>query len=294
MMCMSVRVVALAFFAMLLESTGAQAASVPRTLAASGPWNLDYADDSCRLVRSFGPPDERITLRFERFQPGDRFSLTIIGAPVRTSTGLSTPLKLAFGKGTAPVPAVAVTGTVGEAKTPMLLLSSLMLVTPPASDDLLPFTIQLEDERKITQLTLDQRGDKHDYVLALGPMDEPMAGLRTCMDELLTHWGIDAAAQRTLSRQAKPASNPGTWLRSGDYPADALNEGNSAIVNFRLTVDPQGKPAGCAVQGGTLGPKFREITCSLLLKRARFQPALDAQAKPVASYYINSVKWIIG
>jgi hypothetical protein len=35
----------------------AKAPPTPLTLEPSSPWNMHYADDSCRLLRSFGKGD---------------------------------------------------------------------------------------------------------------------------------------------------------------------------------------------------------------------------------------------
>ncbi|NML94723.1 hypothetical protein HHL27_13695 [Novosphingobium sp. TW-4] len=68
--------------------------------------------------------------------------------------------------------------------------------------------------------------------------------------------------------------------------------GASAIVYFRLMVGPDGNPTGCHIQQATNSPEFTDFTCKLLMKRARFAPALDAAGNPTASYYTNSVRWL--
>ena len=66
------------------------------------------------------------------------------------------------------------------------------------------------------------------------------------------------------------------------------------IVRFRLDVDPTGAPAGCRVLYRTNPDDFADLSCRLLMKRARFNPALDAAGKPVKSYYINNIRWVMG
>ncbi len=51
----------------------------PLKIAPSAPWRLDYAANSCTLMREFGVGDDKITLLFDRIKPGDEFQLSIFG-----------------------------------------------------------------------------------------------------------------------------------------------------------------------------------------------------------------------
>jgi TonB family protein len=64
-------------------------------------------------------------------------------------------------------------------------------------------------------------------------------------------------------------------------------------VHFRLSVDARGKVSDCHIQRSTRPEGFDEAVCEVLMHRARFKPALDAEGKPMASYYINTVRFII-
>jgi len=53
------------FFAVLAlisvtTSSYAQSAKGPLQLKQSSPWNVDYADDRCRLMRQFGEGDDKV------------------------------------------------------------------------------------------------------------------------------------------------------------------------------------------------------------------------------------------
>jgi len=115
--------------------------------------------------------------------------------------------------------------------------------------------------------------------------------MRTCTADLVKYWGLDPAAQESRTRKPEPIASPGTWLRPADYPTGALRKGASAVIDFRLMLDAAGQPTDCHIQGMTKGEEFPMLTCKLLMKRARFSPALGADGKPIASYYTNSVRW---
>jgi hypothetical protein len=270
------------------------AVAAPRVLTPSGPWHLDYAADSCTLARTFGAGDDEVSIRFEQFQPGPTFALTFIGKAFRSSQ-LYRPVKLAFGPGQ---PLRAVDGAMsGSATTAdkrtldMLFVSSATLAGVLKDDQIEPPLPAPIDERAISEVALVQLNGA-DFVLKLGPMDKPMEQVRVCIDELVSHWGIDATKQRTLTRQAKPVGSPGQWFRSSDYPTSSLGRGESALIHFRLTIAADGRVADCAIQRATKGDEFAKKSCEQIRKRARFEPALDAEGKPVASFYVNTVKWL--
>lgn len=72
-----------------------------------------------------------------------------------------------------------------------------------------------------------------------------------------------------------------------------LMQGQPAIVEFRLSVGADGAPLSCHIQSTTRPKEFDEAVCGSLMKRARFSPALDAEAKPMTSYYRNTVRFQI-
>ena len=72
-----------------------------------------------------------------------------------------------------------------------------------------------------------------------------------------------------------------------------LRDGYEGIVNFRLLVDQAGKPTDCEVQRSTRPKEFDDAVCRAAMRRAEFEPALDAQGKPVPSYWIATVNFRI-
>ena len=131
------------------------------------------------------------------------------------------------------------------------------------------------------------------YRLELRSMGAPMAALRTCMDNLLTHWGYDPAVVASLSRGVTPIGSPGNWITSADYPSKSLMQGHNGIVQFRLDVDEAGKILGCHILARTNPDEFADVSCRAVSRRAKLQPALDATGRPVKGFYITKVRFII-
>ncbi len=44
----------------------------PLRLSPSSKWNVHYAEDSCRMGRSFGEGDQKVILVADRYQPATR------------------------------------------------------------------------------------------------------------------------------------------------------------------------------------------------------------------------------
>lgn len=265
-------------------------------LEPSDKWVLNYADDSCRLARTFGKGDDTVILIFDQFQPSGSLDLSLVGRRFGRFGTNRIPLSSTFGPG---LPAGefrdAILGNVGPAKTAIMMtgprdLLNRPLFRKPADplDELIPTTP--EQEAAVSEVRVAASALK--LTLKTGSMGAPLAAMRTCIASLVKAWGLDPAQQDALGKRTTSIGKPGLWLTSSDYPAGALAKGASAIVRFRLMVGSDGIPTQCFVQQATMSPEFIKLTCDLLMKRARFSPALDRDGKPVASYYTNSVRWL--
>lgn len=265
-------------------------------LDASGAWTLNYANDSCRLSREFGRGDDRVTLILDQFDPVRPLSLSLVGKPFTRLESRSEQIATTFGPSLPD--ARKVTATVGELgieKTPIVLASSRDLLNRDISgkDNSAGTYLQDPTPDQLAAITrLQVSTDVFRLTLNMGSMRQPIAALQTCIGALVRDWGLDPAQQSALSRRPLPLGQPGYWLTSADYPRAALEAGSSAIINFRLLIGPNGMPTSCHIQQATMSAELIRQTCSMLMRRARFKPALDAQGKPVPSYYTNSVRWL--
>lgn len=90
-----------------------------------------------------------------------------------------------------------------------------------------------------------------------------------------------------------PLGNPGTWVTTADYPADALREGREGVVGFALDIGTDGVPVACRITQSSGLPALDEATCVLTRERARFRAASDATGKPVVGQFASRVRWEI-
>lgn len=283
-----------------LAGAAAQAeAKEPLRLAPSSQWHVNYAPDSCRLARAFGTGNQEVVLALDRFQPGPTVHMTLVGEPVKVRGDVRRIL-LRFGPNDPEFEKSFTPGALDGGKA-ALVVGGGMLITgyDPAwaesqKDAKLrkPQPIDPALYAAIRFLELRIAG-KQTVVLETGSMAAAEKQLAACTDDLLRGWSIDAEAHKSLTRSVNPLGNPGSWMNSGDYPSDMRYRGYQGLVHFRLIVDEQGKPKSCHIQLSTRPKDFEDAVCNGIMKRASFEPALDAAGKPVASYYFNSVRFMM-
>lgn len=92
-------------------------------------------------------------------------------------------------------------------------------------------------------------------------------------------------------RAAKPKTNPGNWASLIDFPARALKDRRQGVVAFQLEIAPDGRVSQCKVTSSSGHPDLDSVTCVLMARRGRFDPALDGQRQPVPGKWSNRVKW---
>jgi TonB family protein len=272
----------------------------PLVLEPSTPWNVHYADDFCRLSRSFGTGDQEMVLVIDRLQPGDAFRLMLAGDPMKRT--MKEEAQIRFG---ADLPVQTLRffpGKLGKDKAAWIFRAGVRIraysdaekdeLKQRGLEDFSTPQITQAEEAAVEEIRIG-RPLSRPLVLRTRSMKGPFAALRACNDELLTHWGVDVARHRELSEIATPSKSPAHWLTFRDYPADMLREGMPGLVNFRLTVGADGKPKDCHVQQSTHPEGFDRVVCSALMRNARFNPARDQKGEPITSYYVNSVTFVI-
>lgn len=296
-MGMLIRKFIVATLAMLLWSQPASAAKDPVYLEPSSKWVLRYEDDACKLIRTFGEDENKVIVVMSRYGPGEQFRLTLAGKPMQVRRG-QRDIGLQFGahedlqkidymSGTmSDLPALIVEGTIRIAAPTPEQQAALEEWTPESEGAF----EELDASRYVAaEYVLIDRARKAPLFLQTGPLGKPFAAFAKCMDELLTHWGIDVERHKNLSRWVEPLDSPAKWIRSRDYPRQMLMRGQQAIVAFRLSVDENGQATQCHIQQSTRPQEFDDAVCRSLMKRAKFRPALDGAGKPITSFWRNTV-----
>lgn len=87
-----------------------------------------------------------------------------------------------------------------------------------------------------------------------------------------------------------PATNPGTWVTTNDYPSRALREEREGTTAFRLDVGVDGKVTACTVTASSGHGDLDAATCKALMRRARFEPITDGGGP---ASWTSRVRWTI-
>jgi hypothetical protein len=275
----------------------AAAAPAPLILKPSSTWHVDYADERCRLARQFGDSKQTVLLFVDLYGPSEYFQMTIAGKLVRSAVQKG-DANIQFGPSEEEQKLSFVSGTIG--KEPALLFSRSARIAPPNAAELLAIKERSDDEWINLQPISEERKKAVRYLrigkplrkpvtLETGSLRGPLAALDTCVENLVTSWGVDVQKHKTLTRKAEPSKSPGDWIKSSDYPENMLMAGQPALVSFRLSIGTDGVPTACHIQATTRPKEFDNAVCKSVMRRARFSPALDAQGQPLASYYQNNV-----
>lgn len=290
-------VASLTLIALGMPAPAAAAAPAPLILKPTSAWQVDYADERCRLARQFGEGKQTALLLMDRFGPSEYFRLTIAGQVVKTFVEKG-DADIQFGPREEEQKLSFLKGNLG--KEPALVFSDSARIAPPSAAETLAMKNQKKTEDVVVEPISEDRQKAVRYLrvgkplrkpvtLETGSMRAPLAAVDTCIENLLTSWGVDVERHKTLSRTVTPLKSPGKWIMSSDYPNEMLSAGQPALVSFRLSIGPDGVPTACHIQATTRPKEFDNAVCKSVMRRARFSPALDAQGQPLASYYQNNV-----
>jgi len=284
-------------------------ASQPVRLPPATPWVLDYAADSCRLIRRFGKPTDPTILLFESASPGS-MSMLAIGKPLRTAGATRIPARFV------PVDSEGIEGESAKStddRKPAVLWASVYL--PPGSElkerklkeqlakkgqrpppiDLAARAAEQRERiafaAKVTGIEIEARR-KRPVILETGSLGRAMQMLEQCTRDQLRHWGVNPDLEAKIVRPVW-APTPHLWFRSEDYPRVSIHRGEQSVVEFRLLVDAAGVPTKCTSLSHVDAPEFQQVVCDTLMKRARFAPAELADGTKVPSYYTGRISWRI-
>lgn len=272
----------------------------PSPSKPSTPWVLDYAEERCSLNRTFGEGDDWIGLRLDNFGSWRDYRVLVIGKAVPKSRRPTLEFTYRLTPDAEHRGGSAIGGTANE--LPAVSFSISFAPHDPSVD---PSKMSIEEsltlaaapkpphpefDKLVNSIEL-QFGNGKTIELALGSMAKPLEAMRTCVENLQTRWGLDAATQKDLSRRA--VARPGTVRRvQRSYPTTMVATGTSAYVPVRIMVDAQGRSTACVVQLEGVEGVFKDAVCDGLAKG--FEPALDRAGTPVASIYQTSVVYLIG
>lgn len=275
-------------------------AAQPVRLQPSSQWIVDYAENSCRLIRTFGEGRDKIILSFESEVPESTDMLAIgrpLGSFAEKIQGRFLPVLSKIMEGR-----TAVSSKGGE---PAILYTAVRMVPEPISKRVdareelgkkapgtrppaIPLAQRAEEKAArqafaaaTTEIEIDVR---RPVILETGSLGEPIKALDECSRESLRDWGIDPDLEDKI---VKPvfSVDPHGWITAGDYPKDMVRQGHESVVKARVLVDAQGHITKCTSMSRFQQVEFNQVVCDRFTKGAKLLPAELADGTKVPSYY---------
>lgn len=90
---------------------------------------------------------------------------------------------------------------------------------------------------------------------------------------------------------ARSLANLASYISVEDYPDSARELGEQGTVRFALDVGAHGRPTSCRITGSSGSQALDSATCRIMVSRARFAPAIDAQGHPMPDTFRSSITW---
>lgn len=282
------------------------AATQPVRLQPSSPWVVDYAENSCRLVRTFGEGRDKTVLGLESESP-DEIDMLVAGKPL---SGYSEEVPARF----VPVqdkPMEGRAGLTADRRQPAILWSRVSLLPSDFAEKMkkralerrarpavrpAPFDVgektlikakRQEFASKAIELEIAARRNRP-VILETGPLGEAIKMFDKCSRDSLRDWGVDPDIEDKIVRPVW-APDAASWFTSTDYPPEMVVRGEESVVKVRLLVDATGKPTKCTSLSHFKERSFNDVVCGKFMKRAHFAPAELADGTKVPSFYTNII-----
>lgn len=272
----------------MLASTTAQAQD-GAAFRPVGGWTADYGEDYCRLIRTFSNGNDEVSLALERTQPGSPMRLIMVGDGIKTFRGAD-QIGFSFTPGGNAAKSRYVRSETSDGKQylnfdPVTLTA--FTFTPGTPPPMYSRTTEQETARGINGLALNE-GLTDPVRFETGSLRAPITALQTCADDLLTVWGLDPEKHKTMTTLAILNPDPNGVLPQGTIPFGDFGKFGGGANQVRVLIGADGKPTGCTIYSPTLAQSLNERICTLVMSKATFQPAKDADGQPMASFWMGS------
>lgn len=250
------------------------AAKPPVPLAWKGPWQLDYAPDSCLLGRRFVDGDREVALGL-RALPLEESVELIVTRPTgdnRFRLGEADVTLASGARETASFESFPTTKP--GFYTTRMRLPAEMFATAKADDVL---TITARTMRPVA--------------FRLSGFVKVMAAFATCNDDTLKTWGVDPAERQRAVTPPGAVDDRSQWIRTSDYPSSAMRDRRQGTTVILFRIGTEGRVDQCRAVVTSGFKELDEAACGALTKRGRYTPARDASGQPMAVHRVRRVTW---
>lgn len=308
-------------------------AAAPPPLEPAGPWGIDYGANRCTLYRLFGSGRKIARLSFEQTAPLRSMSVYIGGSALPHGTSRDNSLNFApLGGVTLHGGQSVITNKKENAVyfPHLLQRGEFGLISDEAAIALArslpnvrgvgwwipgykphPLKWDEQDWQRQSQAVIEaegrafsERAAKVDSIqvntigskpvtLHTGSLKAPLNALEKCARDSLKDWGVDPLVEDRVAIGPHPASDETQVVRPEDYPKKALDAGMESSLDLWLNIDARGQLSSCRVISTFASPDINDRMCKLIKDRQTFVAAKATDGSSVASFYIQSFRFII-
>jgi hypothetical protein len=112
-----------------------------------------------------------------------------------------------------------------------------------------------------------------------------------CERDKLLAWGADPAGFAPGARRPRPIGDSPRWVDPSDIKKPTNGTFEMRVINL-LHLNAKGRPEKCAVLESNLGDAGNAAACRVLMRKAHYEPARDAQGKAIRSVVSHRV-WVV-
>lgn len=253
-------------------------------MAPATGWNLEAAEDRCRLSRQFSSTDGDHLLYIEQIAPGPRFDLTLAG-PLLANWSTQRWLYRGMRSDRDFETIDPLNGAMRDFGASMIMPSVSLAVDADRSE-LISATIDPSDAEKVERVVIRQ--GTRIVSFETGNLEPVLAALNTCTLDLLPYWGLDLETHKSFRPPEMPDERSYFAGLRHEYAKISGAKGHKALLRIRLIIDREGVVSSCfeeiAASSGGEPPQICEN-----ISTVRFKPAVNAAGDPIPSFFARSV-----
>jgi len=260
--------------AILCVSCLAAPAAAADPQAPTGKWVLNYEAAQCNAYRNYGTEKDPLYLAFKAPPVGDVVQLMVVQDGPRMSAEQRD-----------------INVRIGD--------------RPPLKTNMLVYRQKAKFRTKLINLpraefealrdapSVEIKGEGQDYAFALSDTASLMKALDTCLADLRDHYNVSAPGVPIPRLQRGAVGNLTRLFSAQDYPGVAVTRRMEGTTGLELLIDENGSVADCSVTATSGYAIIDAQSCAVIMKRAKFAPAIDLQGKPTRSTYSQRISWVM-
>ena len=251
-----------------IVTSATAAAAIPPPLKPAGPWVLDYDATQCIASRQYGADKDAVTFAIRPAPNGETYELLVGRARYGPMFAEELNGSVDFGRGPIKAWLLHYGGSKKKISVDQFRISAA----------------EMSQAKTATSVYL-RAGDGTSANISLTAMPQLLKGMEDCTADLMRFWNERAEADGRISVPAK--GDLRRIFNPSDYPSEAFNKHQQGTVQYLLLIDEKGKVAGCHVMSPSGVPALDAMGCAVVIERAKFSPAEDANHKPMRSAVVT-------